>query len=236
METKSVLINGVIIIALVLRKVFPGNQDLYDLCVFLAEWMRLLPAVLLLVGVVEAVEAQTVHSSGEHTEVGIVNGEPFVRYIDTGEVRIGGSRSWRLNNPGMIVASKFANEHGAIGGDGRFAIFPTAKDGAQALIALLKSNGYQVDAHGKPVTLKMAINKYAPPSENNTGAYINFISKFTGIWADALMSALSDEQIRVIAQAIQKYEGYRAGRITHYSNQGVLAYPPEKVYPGITIS
>ena len=41
------------------------------------------------------------------------------------EERSGGTRAWRNNNPGNIEGSNFANTHGAIGGDGRFAIFPS---------------------------------------------------------------------------------------------------------------
>jgi hypothetical protein len=49
-------------------------------------------------------------------------------YINNGagvsEMRMDGSLSWRDNNPGNIEGGSFAFAHGAIGKNGRFAIFP----------------------------------------------------------------------------------------------------------------
>src|SRR5256885_11358908 len=56
--------------------------------------------------------------------------------------RKGGSRAWRNNNPGNISKGKFANDHGAIGGDSRFAIFPDEATGKNAIVALLKTAKY----------------------------------------------------------------------------------------------
>src|SRR5438045_1094534 len=64
----------------------------------------------------------------------------YVVYDD--EVQAGGSRAWRNNNPSNIEAGSFANAHGAIGSDGRMAVFPDAETGAQALRDLLSNDTY----------------------------------------------------------------------------------------------
>ena len=52
------------------------------------------------------------------------------------------SRCKRSNNPGNIEAGRFASAHGAVGSDGRFAIFSSADAGFAALEALLNGPGY----------------------------------------------------------------------------------------------
>ena len=71
----------------------------------------------------------------------------------------GGSRAWRNNNPGNLEDGKFARDNGAIGTDGRFAIFPDATTGFNAMAGLLSTNAYQ------NLTIEGAINRYAPPNE-----------------------------------------------------------------------
>jgi hypothetical protein len=67
------------------------------------------------------------------------------------------------NNPGNL---RFAGQPGAVKGEGGFAKFSSVEQGVQALknqIRLDSSRGY---------TLGGFINKYAPPTENNTSQYI----------------------------------------------------------------
>jgi hypothetical protein len=78
------------------------------------------------------------------------------------EVRSGGSRSWRNNNPGNIRPGDFTMNHGAIGEAGRFAVFPNEGDGQAALESLLRTQPYQSR------TVSEAIARYAPPGENLT--------------------------------------------------------------------
>jgi hypothetical protein len=56
--------------------------------------------------------------------------------------------------------------------------------------------------------------KYAPPSENNSAAYIAFVTQKTGIPGTEAMTSLSQTQIQSIAHAIQQYEGWRPGKVT----------------------
>lgn len=79
----------------------------------------------------------------------------------------GGSRGDRNNNPGNIEDGPFARRHGATGSDGRFAIFPDAKAGSDAQIALIQSGAY------RGLTLDQFGNKYsegAPAWKRTVGA------------------------------------------------------------------
>lgn len=85
-----------------------------------------------------------------------------------------GSRPQRLNNPGDIEWGRFASGHGATrpemlanGGAGRFAYFPDAATGFAAMRALLQTSGYA------GLTVSAALNRWAPPVENNVNSYLN---------------------------------------------------------------
>jgi hypothetical protein len=85
-----------------------------------------------------------------------------------------GTRPTRNNNPGDIEYGSFAKAHGATGTDGRFAIFPDAQTGFGAMRALLT-------AHYSGLSLSEALNKWAPPLENNTNRYIASVMEWTGL-------------------------------------------------------
>jgi len=77
------------------------------------------------------------------------------------------NRAQRNNNP---VNLKFAGQNEAIGQDSDgFAIFPTPMAGWRAAHAQIKLD--QV----RGLTLKQFIFKFAPPEENNTNAYLEFV-------------------------------------------------------------
>ena len=84
-----------------------------------------------------------------------------------------GTRAARNRNPGDIEYGNFAAHHGATGSDGRFAIFPDAATGFAALRELLMQ-----DYAG--MTLKAALNRFAPPFENNVSSYLANIVAWTG--------------------------------------------------------
>lgn len=87
----------------------------------------------------------------------------------------------RNNNPGNLLAM---GQAGQIGVDSRgFAIFATPEDGWNAL-----ENQISLDA-SRGLTLTEFLNKYAPSSQNNTQAYIDFVSQRTGLDPNALLSA-----------------------------------------------
>lgn len=84
------------------------------------------------------------------------------------------NRPQRNNNPGDIEFGPFAQRFGAVSGDPRFAIFPTAECGFAALEALLKAPSYI------GLTIEQAVNRFAPASENNVGMYVAACCHWTG--------------------------------------------------------
>lgn len=133
-------------------------------------------------------------------------------------VRREGSRNWRNNNPGNIEFGPFARSMGAIGTDGRFAVFPTYEMGRKAKQTLLwGSKGYR----GK--TIAGAIARYAPAFENPTEAYTRAITRALGVPADTPMSALTPAQREVMMDAMERVEGFKPG-----TENGVPARAPRK--------
>lgn len=94
-----------------------------------------------------------------------------------------GSRAQRRNNPGDIEDGKFAQAHGALPSDGnRFAAWPTSEAGYAAMRALLL-RGYV------GLTVSAALNKWAPPVENATNAYIAHVCLWTGLTPETVLTA-----------------------------------------------
>ena len=88
----------------------------------------------------------------------------------------------RRENPGDIEEGEFAQAHGALPPDGnRFAAFPDAATGFAAMAALLTD-------HYLGLTLEEALNKWAPPVENNVNAYLANVMEFTGLTADTVLT------------------------------------------------
>lgn len=101
----------------------------------------------------------------------------------------------RCNNPGDICAGQFANAHGAIPGAHdpgladdapekppfRYAVFPTAQVGENALRVLLNE-------HYAGKLLADALARYAPATENDTHAYLKSICKWTGMTPSTILT------------------------------------------------
>jgi hypothetical protein len=120
----------------------------------------------------------------------------------------GGSRSWRNNNPGNIEYGSYARSKGAIGTDGRFAVFPSYEAGRKAQGDLLfNSKGY------RGLTLAQAINKWAPAGDNNNvPAYIAALVNGSGVSPDTRMEDIPPDMRDKILDAMQKHEGWRPGK------------------------
>ncbi|HHK5576999.1 TPA: hypothetical protein ACQUH6_001808 [Neisseria polysaccharea] len=139
--------------------------------------------------------------------------------------KVGGSRAWRNNNEGNLEFGKFAKAHGAIGTDGRFAIFPDEETGRRAKEALIfESNGGKYLAnnpldYGKGIgyrdkTLLQMIAAYAPSGENNTRAYRQRVLAAVGGRNKKMRDYTADER-QAIMQAMRKVEGWKAGQVRH---------------------
>jgi hypothetical protein len=96
------------------------------------------------------------------------------------------TRPQRNNNPGDIEFGKFTQAHGATAGDPRFAIFNSADDGFACMRSLFQSAGY------KGLTVSQALNRWAPPVENQTNAYIANVCKWTGATPDMVIDGILD--------------------------------------------
>lgn len=84
------------------------------------------------------------------------------------------TRNQRNNNPGNLEYNHFTISQGAMGSDGRFAIFASPEDGFNALRNLLLSPSYE------SLTIEQAIRRFAPSNENDTELYIKQVCEWTG--------------------------------------------------------
>ena len=135
-----------------------------------------------------------------------------ITYINpdgTRRTHIGGSLTWRANNPGAIRSSDFTKRMGQIGTTANgFAIFPNESVGQNAVVALLKTSKYQNK------TIRDAIKIYAPSDDgNNPHSYAAKVARDIGVSVDTLMRNLSDNQLMRMVLTIRRIEGWRAGNI-----------------------
>jgi len=79
----------------------------------------------------------------------------------------------RNNNPGNL---KFVGQQNAVKGEKDFAKFATPEEG---MLAMRKQIILDTQTRGK--TLSEFINKYAPPSENETDKYLKTVSNTIGV-------------------------------------------------------
>lgn len=149
---------------------------------------------------------QSTRQLGAAKVVGSGKGWTEVQGYDGQVIRREGARNWRNNNPGNLEYGDAAKKFGAIGSDGRFAVFPTYEAGRKAKERLLfETPKYQNR------TIASAITRYAPPKENNTQSYIAAVSKAAGADQQTPLMSLSPEQRVAMLDAMQKVEGFRPG-------------------------
>ena len=116
------------------------------------------------------------------------------------EVKVGGSLAWRANNPGNLrgASTKIGSVTGAVG---TFAVFATLDDGRAAQRALY------LDKYGA-MSVRDAINKLTPPSENDTAKYLTEL-KNAGVDLDKDVKS----QIDALMPAVAANEGLIAGTV-----------------------
>lgn len=112
------------------------------------------------------------------------------------------SRGLRNNNPGNIRLSATRYKGEVESADRAFKSFETAAWGYRAIFMLLHT--YQV--RHRLNTLRQMIGRYAPPSENDTDAYLEFVTRRTGIAADERVDTLSRLHMVPVAGAISRME------------------------------
>lgn len=124
-------------------------------------------------------------------------------------------RNLRNNNPGNIEYGDFAKKMGAIGSDGRFAIFPSMDAGKNAMATLLMQ--YAKSGNN---TISGIVSKWSPASENgmaSTSSYINDVAKRTGLDPN---KPLSMSELTAVQQAMSNHEGMIGARATAPNSGG----------------
>ncbi len=113
----------------------------------------------------------------------------------------------RLNNPGGIIHTHHDHWKGMAKhqGNKKFVRFSTPVYGLRATMKTLIT--YE-EVHGYH-TIESMITRWAPPSENNTAAYIRDVSERTGIPRDVLIDITDKKVLISITKAIVHHEnGY----------------------------
>lgn len=104
----------------------------------------------------------------------------------------------RNNNPGNVRA--FEQWQGMIGVNNGFCVFADVAWGVRAFLTDIRT-----DMRQGQNTIRKLITEYAPPAENNTAAYINYVVQRTGIGADTILQENTDTFKR-LARAIIEME------------------------------
>jgi hypothetical protein len=125
-----------------------------------------------------------------------------VQTTDDEKQRREGVRNWRNNNPGNLEMGAFARSFGAVGSDGRFAVFPTLADGTKAKEELL----FGSKSKYANLSITDALNRYAPPNENNTAAYIKSVASAVGVDPSTILNKLDSGQRQQMLAAISRVE------------------------------
>lgn len=130
-------------------------------------------------------------------------------------------RGIRNNNPGNIRRSADAWQGLApVQDDAAFFKFDAPEWGIRALVRVLRN--YQA-RHGIN-TLRGIINRWAPPSENDTAAYIRNMENWTGLDADQPLDLSQPFILGAIVPAIIRMEN------------GIQPYPDALIAKGISLA
>ncbi len=124
-------------------------------------------------------------------------------------VIVGGIGAWKVtkglrnNNPGNIRYNPANNWQGQTGNDGTgFAVFDSPQNGIRALAKLLKNYQNTYGLH----SLQEIISRWAPPSENDTAAYISSVSQQTGFSPMDTINLNDPATLTAVVKAIIKHE------------------------------
>ena len=104
--------------------------------------------------------------------------------------------------------------------DPRFIVFKSAPFGIRALARVLIT--YQ-DKHGLS-TVRKIINRWAPPVENNTEAYVQSVAAALGVAANDIINVHDFDVMKPLVKAIIKHEN------------GVQPYPDSVINYGLSLA
>lgn len=117
------------------------------------------------------------------------------------------TRGVRNNNPGNIDRTKAVwqgedRSAEALRREPRFCVFETPQAGFRALAKTLLT--YQ-NKHGLR-TVREIINRWAPPVENNTEAYITQVAREVGVGSREIVSLSKQVPLQRLVTAIARHE------------------------------
>lgn len=134
-----------------------------------------------------------------------------------GAVIYGKTRGLRNNNPGNIRKGAQWQGMADIQPDNEFITFKTPAYGLRAMGRVL----YVYRTRHGLNTIRGIINRWAPPIENDTEAYVQHAARIVGISPDA---PIDDEHMPLLIAAIVKHEN------------GVQPYPLKLIEYGLSIA
>ena len=113
------------------------------------------------------------------------------------------SRGLRNNNPGNIRrgGACFKGEK-AESSDAAFRQFESIEWGYRAMFVLLNTYAKKYGCR----TLRMMINRYAPPVENHTESYIRRVADATHLLPDELISTTNGPTMTAVVAAMSEVE------------------------------
>lgn len=115
------------------------------------------------------------------------------------------TRGERNNNPGNIRLSSASWQGKTQGADAAFETFISPEYGIRALAVLLRT--YQTKYGLR--TVRQIINRWAPPSENNTLAYIRAVATEMGVTPDQVIDLNNPDTLGTLCAAIIHHENGR---------------------------
>jgi len=139
------------------------------------------------------------------------------------EKRIGGTISWRTNNPGNVSWGQLARDYGAIGtlknanGDTQqrttgIAIMPSLEAGIKLQMALWRQPVYNNYSIGQ------GVSKWTGHNQGPDSAYAISLAQAAGATTDTRVADLSDSQLRNMLKVQNQWEGFKVGRIEPATN------------------
>lgn len=122
-------------------------------------------------------------------------------------IRSSGSRAWRCNNPGNLIASNYSTGKSrrsigtATDGVDEYAVYPDYETGHEALLVMLKGSVYS------PLSLRAAIKKY----DRRNPKYIDTIVQITNLDPERTIKSLNAREFESFWKAIEFVEKWTVG-------------------------
>lgn len=129
------------------------------------------------------------------------------------------TRGERNNNPGNIdrTAERWQGMAADQSDDYRFVVFSNPVWGIRALAKLVMNyqKKYQLN------TVREIINRWAPPVENDTGAYTQAVARRVGVDLDDPIDTLDPKTLRSLVIAIITHENGRCVYTSAVIDEGI---------------